>query len=142
MRPASRAFRFAFRLIVLCLRPPRPSSLHRAPPCVGIDFSFHVFKTSEPLAPRPCATASLTPGNFSDGDVTKWMMQTAQGLQYLHSRRPSVVHRDLKLANLMLDDRRGALRCDRGAERHFFFVSAHHRRPHSPPARLIHVVAD
>jgi len=47
----------------------------------------------------------VTPGRFSDDDVTKWMLQAAKGLDYLHSRASPVVHRDLKLANIMLDDR-------------------------------------
>jgi serine/threonine protein kinase len=51
------------------------------------------------------AEASVTPGRFSDDDVTKWMLQAAKGLDYLHSRASPVVHRDLKLANIMLDDR-------------------------------------
>ena len=32
------------------------------------------------------------------------MVQAARGLDDLHTRAPSIVHRDLKLANLMLDD--------------------------------------
>jgi len=74
-----------------------------------IPDSGHLFFASEMLREgslqQVVMQASVTPGRFSDDDVTKWMLQAAKGLDYLHSRASPVVHRDLKLANIMLDDR-------------------------------------
>mmetsp|Transcript_23068 Transcript_23068/g.50616 ORF Transcript_23068/g.50616 Transcript_23068/m.50616 type:complete len:535 (+) Transcript_23068:148-1752(+) len=36
-------------------------------------------------------------------DAVRWLLQVAQGLKYLHQCQPKVIHRDLKLENLLLD---------------------------------------
>jgi hypothetical protein len=38
----------------------------------------------------------------SDADALRWCLHIAQALQYLHESLPAVVHRDLKLENVML----------------------------------------
>ncbi|GAX81843.1 hypothetical protein CEUSTIGMA_g9271.t1 [Chlamydomonas eustigma] len=39
---------------------------------------------------------------YSTQDAVRWMLYIACGLQYLHSRHPMVIHRDLKLENILL----------------------------------------
>jgi serine/threonine protein kinase len=39
---------------------------------------------------------------YSTKDAVRWMLDIACGLQYLHSRHPMVIHRDLKLENILL----------------------------------------
>ncbi|PRW56224.1 Dual specificity kinase shkE [Chlorella sorokiniana] len=41
---------------------------------------------------------------YSDADALRWALQVARALQYLHESRPAVIHRDLKLDNIMLLD--------------------------------------
>lgn len=41
---------------------------------------------------------------YSLKDALQWCLQIAQGLQYLHSVQPIVVHRDLKLDNILLTE--------------------------------------
>jgi len=38
-------------------------------------------------------------------DAFNWVFDIAKGMQYLHASRPMVVHRDLKLQNIMLDQK-------------------------------------
>jgi eukaryotic-like serine/threonine-protein kinase len=44
-------------------------------------------------------------GPFSFGDVLRWGDQLLDALDYLHSRQPQVVHRDIKPQNMKLTDR-------------------------------------
>eukprot|EP00210_Caulerpa_lentillifera_P003495 g3335.t1 len=39
---------------------------------------------------------------YTKGQGLEWLIQIAKGLMYLHSSRPIVIHRDLKLENIML----------------------------------------
>ena len=43
------------------------------------------------------------PRLYKDADVVRWAHDMARGLHYLHTRKPMVVHRDLKLENVLLD---------------------------------------
>ncbi|PAA65636.1 hypothetical protein BOX15_Mlig026669g1 [Macrostomum lignano] len=44
-------------------------------------------------------------GPFSEDDLRSLMTQTCCGLHYLHSRQPSIIHRDVKGSNIMLSSR-------------------------------------
>jgi serine/threonine-protein kinase len=44
-------------------------------------------------------------GTVDEGAVTKWAIQICDVLHYLHSQDPPIIYRDLKPANLMLDDK-------------------------------------
>lgn len=39
---------------------------------------------------------------YTDDDALRWSSQVAGALAYLHSSRPQVIHRDLKLENVLL----------------------------------------
>jgi serine/threonine-protein kinase len=46
-------------------------------------------------------------GTCDEPTVTKWAIQICDVLHYIHSQRPPIIYRDLKPANLMLDDKTG-----------------------------------
>ncbi|MGH9762417.1 MAG: protein kinase domain-containing protein, partial [Blastocatellia bacterium] len=46
-------------------------------------------------------------GTVDEGTVAKWAIQICDVLHYIHSQKPPIIYRDLKPANLMLDDRSG-----------------------------------
>ena len=46
-------------------------------------------------------------GRIDEKTVTDWAMQIADVLDYLHNRRPPIIYRDLKPANLMIDGNTG-----------------------------------
>ncbi|PYP86849.1 MAG: hypothetical protein DMF61_11620 [Blastocatellia bacterium AA13] len=48
-------------------------------------------------------------GMVSEPTVTKWGVQTCDVLHYIHSQNPPIIYRDLKPANLMLDERNGRI---------------------------------
>jgi serine/threonine protein kinase len=41
---------------------------------------------------------------YSKLDALRWMIQIAKALKYMHSAKPKVIHRDLKLDNVLLTD--------------------------------------
>jgi serine/threonine-protein kinase len=46
-------------------------------------------------------------GIVEEAVVTKWAIQISDVLHYIHSQKPPIIYRDLKPANLMLDDKSG-----------------------------------
>jgi serine/threonine-protein kinase len=44
-------------------------------------------------------------GMVEEGAVTKWAVQICDVLHYIHTQKPPIIYRDLKPANLMLDDK-------------------------------------
>lgn len=50
-----------------------------------------------------------TEGKIDEKSVTEWGIQIADVLDYLHNREPSIVYRDLKPANIMIDGNSGRL---------------------------------
>jgi eukaryotic-like serine/threonine-protein kinase len=46
-------------------------------------------------------------GTVDEAAVTKWAIQICDVLHYIHSQKPPIIYRDLKPANLMLDDKSG-----------------------------------
>jgi serine/threonine-protein kinase len=49
----------------------------------------------------------LRGGAVEEGSVVKWAIQICDVLHYIHSQTPPIIYRDIKPANLMLDDRSG-----------------------------------
>lgn len=50
---------------------------------------------------------SAPEGRIDEINITKWAIQIADVLDYLHNRQPPIVYRDLKPANIMIDGNSG-----------------------------------
>src|SRR5712692_6858729 len=49
----------------------------------------------------------LRGGQVDEPTVVKWAIQICDVLHYIHSQKPPIIYRDLKPANLMIDDKNG-----------------------------------
>jgi serine/threonine protein kinase len=68
--------------------------------------------------------------SYSDADCLRWMHDIARGLHYLHTRSPKVIHRDLKLENVLLDASWNAKLTDFGLVKQIVQPTAHERLVH------------
>ena len=52
----------------------------------------------------------ISPGRqvYSNAQALAWALDVASALQYLHGRSPAVLHRDVKLSNVLLAKEEGA----------------------------------
>jgi serine/threonine protein kinase len=48
-------------------------------------------------------------GRVDEMTVTRWAIQVSDVLHYIHNQDPPIIYRDLKPANLMLDDKQGKI---------------------------------
>ncbi|GMH45325.1 hypothetical protein BSKO_13282 [Bryopsis sp. KO-2023] len=46
---------------------------------------------------------------FTGAQALEWMLDVAKGLRYLHTAKPKVIHRDLKLENILLKEEESGL---------------------------------
>jgi serine/threonine-protein kinase len=60
-----------------------------------------------------------TPGFLAEDEVVRWALQLCDVLIYLHGRQPPIIFRDLKPANIMLDNDRRIKLIDFGIARSF-----------------------
>ncbi|MBR6283408.1 MAG: serine/threonine protein kinase [Muribaculaceae bacterium] len=89
-------FRDEFKIVFNChhgnLIQPTHFSIWQGIPYLVLPFCAH-------------GSSELLIGNLSDKEhIWKYIADVSGGLAYLHSRRPPIVHQDIKPANVLIDD--------------------------------------
>ena len=85
-----------------------PDAQHGMPPTGTGDIAGNVSRLTSPIPPK---------GSWPWPLVKKVACGAARGMAYLHSGKPAVLHRDLKSANLLLDESYTTKVCDFGLSR-------------------------
>ena len=52
---------------------------------------------------RKLVYEALMDKRYTDGDALRWGLDISKAMHYLHTRQPMIIHRDLKLENVLLD---------------------------------------
>lgn len=68
---------------------------------------FNIFEDTPYLVLPYCQRGSseLMVGNFiNDGDIWKFILDVASGINYLHHCNPPIIHQDIKPANVLISD--------------------------------------
>ncbi|KAL6748455.1 kinase-like domain-containing protein [Haematococcus lacustris] len=64
---------------------------------------------------------------YSNADALRWTTQLAEAIAYLHAARPKVIHRDLKMDNVLLTEGEVSVKSAKLSD--FGLVAFQHRRP-------------
>lgn len=74
-----------------------------------------IFIVSEHCPHGDLFDALARKGRFSESDIRNWFIQLTQAIKYCHSL--GIIHRDLKLENILLDENYNVKICDFGFAR-------------------------
>ena len=65
---------------------------------------------------EPRTLADVAPDEFSDADRVAWLLSLASALDAVHEK--GIIHRDVKLTNILLNDKNGVVLVDFGISRY------------------------
>ncbi|KDQ53968.1 hypothetical protein JAAARDRAFT_38949 [Jaapia argillacea MUCL 33604] len=88
----------------------------------GVFFCHEKFGPEVPLLVAPFCSQGSVPEYLRNGDRSyaeklRIIIATADGIEYLHSRKPPVIHGDIKPSNILIDDNGQPKVCDFGVSR-------------------------